>query len=157
MVRHDVTNSNSPTLSSRSSTTTLAERVKNTEFNSISSISASLLSYPLHLFHYLVFGIYYLYQTIIDALFTPPYRPVIQPRGRIAIIGAGLSGISTAAAFIANGYEVVIYDSDEKIGGIWARVNATSRLQLNSLMYRFHPSSEIVLLTRSCLFKRIID
>lgn len=43
---------------------------------------------------------------------------------------------------IAHGFEVVIFEKapESKLGGIWANVNATSGLQLNSLLYRFHPS-----------------
>ncbi|KAK4056269.1 hypothetical protein OIO90_002712 [Microbotryomycetes sp. JL221] len=86
---------------------------------------------------------YYIYQWIVDLLFTVPYRPLKdnqKPFGRIAIIGAGLTGISSAAHCVSHGFEVVIYDSDDKIGGVWSNVNSTSQLQLNSLMYRFHPS-----------------
>lgn len=61
---------------------------------------------------------------------------------RVAVIGAGITGIASAAAFVSHGFEVVIYDAESEIGGIWRRVNSTSALQLNSLMYRFHPSSE---------------
>ena len=48
---------------------------------------------------------------------------------------------SFSCAKLTRTYEqVVIYDSDDKVGGIWARVNSTSQLQLNSVLYRFHPS-----------------
>ncbi|KAI0078015.1 FAD/NAD(P)-binding domain-containing protein [Panus rudis PR-1116 ss-1] len=62
-----------------------------------------------------------------------------KPRGRIAVIGAGLTGVSSAAHAIAHGFDVVIYEKDDRVGGIWAHVNSTSGLQLNSLLYRFHP------------------
>jgi hypothetical protein len=29
---------------------------------------------------------------------------------------------------------------EEHVGGVWARENSTSQLQLNSILYRFHPS-----------------
>ena len=38
------------------------------------------------------------------------------PKGRIAVIGAGLTGISSAAHAIAHGFDVVIYEQDDKIG-----------------------------------------
>ncbi|KAJ3552364.1 hypothetical protein NM688_g4187 [Phlebia brevispora] len=71
----------------------------------------------------------------------PPHTPELltHPYGRIAVIGSGLTGVSSAAHAIAHGFEVVIFEQSDKIGGIWANVNATSGLQLNSLLYRFHP------------------
>ncbi|THG98025.1 hypothetical protein EW026_g4088 [Hermanssonia centrifuga] len=81
---------------------------------------------------------------MIILLFKPrPPRTAKQPtkpRGRIAVVGAGLTGISSAAHAISHGFDVVIYEQSDKVGGIWANVNATSGLQLNSLLYRFHPA-----------------
>jgi len=84
-------------------------------------------------------------QTLIIFLFAPnpewiTPQPSSDPRRRIAIVGAGITGISSAAHFLAHGFEVVIFEQSETIGGIWARVNSTSSLQLHSFMYRFHPS-----------------
>lgn len=66
--------------------------------------------------------------------------PLDQPIARVAIIGAGITGISSAAHFLSNRFEVVIFEQSDSIGGIWSRVNSTSSLQLDSFMYRFHPS-----------------
>ncbi|TEB35157.1 FAD/NAD-P-binding domain-containing protein [Coprinellus micaceus] len=82
---------------------------------------------------------YILVQWCIIALFKPHYRKTSEPFGRVAIIGAGLTGVSSAAHCIAHGFDVVIYEAGPKLGGIWAHVNRTSGLQLNSLLYRFHP------------------
>ncbi|KAI0710915.1 FAD/NAD-P-binding domain-containing protein [Earliella scabrosa] len=97
--------------------------------------------------HWIVstFNFYYvLVQYVIVWLFKPPPPPGPEypknPKGRIAIIGGGLTGISSAAHAIAHGFDVVIYEQDDKVGGIWAHVNKTSGLQLNSLLYRFHPA-----------------
>ncbi|KAG6332058.1 hypothetical protein ID866_7029, partial [Astraeus odoratus] len=93
-------------------------------------------------------------------LFKPPLPPerIIHPYARIAIVGGGLTGVSSAAYVIhhtfgewryewtfashakSHGFEVVLYEATDQIGGIWARENRTSGLQLNSLLYRFHPS-----------------
>jgi hypothetical protein len=35
--------------------------------------------------------------------------------------GPGLTGIASAAHAVAHGFEVVIYESEEDIGGVWAR------------------------------------
>jgi len=91
-------------------------------------------------------SLYSLFQTLIIYLFAPNPQaisldePSSNPLGRIAIVGAGITGISTAAHFLAHGFEVVIFEQAESIGGIWSRVNSTSSLQLDSMMYRFHPS-----------------
>ncbi|KAK5989735.1 putative monooxygenase [Cladobotryum mycophilum] len=67
---------------------------------------------------------------------------IIQWRPRIAVIGAGITGVSAAAHIIGHGFDVTIFESRGKanLGGIWSRVNDTSGLQIHSLMYRFHPS-----------------
>lgn len=141
----------SPALSVSSGTTTVFDRrahgpAASTTTGYVVSLllsSLALLS-PWPLVRFVVAQIYYLYQVAVSAVFTQPYRPIpagVKAHGRIAIIGAGLTGIATAAAFVSHGFEVVIYDADDKVGGVWARVNSTSALQLNSLMYRFHPSS----------------
>ncbi|KZV98818.1 hypothetical protein EXIGLDRAFT_832023, partial [Exidia glandulosa HHB12029] len=62
------------------------------------------------------------------------------PLGRIAIIGAGVTGISSAAHCITNGFEVVIFEARPSIGGVWSQVTASSGLQIHSMLYRFHPS-----------------
>ncbi|EGG08412.1 uncharacterized protein MELLADRAFT_52200 [Melampsora larici-populina 98AG31] len=60
--------------------------------------------------------------------------------GRIAIIGAGITGVASAAHCVANGFEVVLFEKKDRTGGVWNDVNSTSSLQLNSWLYRFHPS-----------------
>ncbi|KAF9478765.1 FAD/NAD(P)-binding domain-containing protein [Pholiota conissans] len=89
---------------------------------------------------------YILTQAFIILLFKPPPpkspNELENPRGRIAVVGAGVTGVSSAAHAIAHGFEVVIFEqgSESSLGGIWAHVNSTSGLQLNSLLYRFHPA-----------------
>ncbi|KAI0703404.1 hypothetical protein BC835DRAFT_1410684 [Cytidiella melzeri] len=86
---------------------------------------------------------YVFLQHVIVFAFKPPppeSGKSVKYRGRIAVVGAGLTGISSAAHAVAHGFDVVIYEKDDHVGGIWASVNRTSGLQLNSLLYRFHPS-----------------
>ncbi|KAJ7735242.1 FAD/NAD(P)-binding domain-containing protein [Mycena maculata] len=89
---------------------------------------------------------YVLVQYIIIAIFkAPPPKSPDQPRhpyGRIAVIGAGLTGVSSAAHCISHNFEVVIFEAAPQsgLGGIWSHVNSTSGLQLNSHLYRFHPA-----------------
>ncbi|KAM0792812.1 hypothetical protein ACM66B_002578 [Microbotryomycetes sp. NB124-2] len=120
-----------------------AQSVLSTVFGLAKRLVAFALALPYSLaLQVTLFG-YYVYQWFCHLLFTVPYTPIndhTKPFGRVAIIGAGLTGISSAAHCVSHGFEVVIYDKDDKIGGIWANVNSTSQLQLNSVLYRFHPS-----------------
>ncbi|EIW74200.1 flavin-binding monooxygenase-like protein [Coniophora puteana RWD-64-598 SS2] len=93
------------------------------------SISVSLLAYT---------GIQYVIALIFKP--SPPPKHLKRPYGRIAVIGAGLTGVSSAAHAISHGFEVVIYEASSRPGGIWTRENKTSAVQLNSIMYRFHPA-----------------
>ncbi len=88
---------------------------------------------------------YELAQSILIWLFSPPSHNLALKRNnglRIAVIGAGISGISSAAHCTGHGADVVIFEarSEDFLGGIWARVNSTSSLQVYSVMYRFHPT-----------------
>ena len=94
-------------------------------------------------FHPILF-IYEVFQRLIHLLFAPRApKPAHRLSGpRIAVIGAGLSGVAAAAHCVGHGSPVVLFEagSRKRLGGIWARVNHTSGLQIHSAMYRFHPS-----------------
>lgn len=88
---------------------------------------------------------YHAIQFLIACVFSPPPPPTgrsLPNAPRIAIIGAGLTGVSSAAHAVGHGFEVTIFEagSRENLGGIWSRVNNTSSLQIYSIMYRFFPS-----------------
>lgn len=87
---------------------------------------------------------YYLLQRLIIYFFSPaPPQPNEALKGpRVAIIGAGLTGVSAAAHCVSHGSDVALFDEASSVGGIWSRVNHTSGLQIHSIMYRFHPSVE---------------
>ncbi|KAM5351077.1 hypothetical protein ACJ41O_003800 [Fusarium nematophilum] len=95
------------------------------------------------LLHPLLF-LYHILQWLTDKLLSPnpPGQNTRLGRPKIAVIGAGITGITSAAHSIGHGFEVVIFEAGTKdnVGGIWSRVNETSGLQIHSLMYRFHPS-----------------
>ena len=88
--------------------------------------------------------IYLLIQYVLDLVLspTPPPPNSSLERPKIAIIGAGLTGVSSASHCVGHGFDVQIFEagSRDSLGGIWAKVNNTSGLQIHSLMYRFHPS-----------------
>jgi cation diffusion facilitator CzcD-associated flavoprotein CzcO len=87
---------------------------------------------------------YMVFQSLLDRLLspTPPPPNAALGRPKIAIIGAGLTGVSSASHCVGHGFDVTIFEAGnrEALGGIWAKVNNTSGLQIHSVMYRFHPS-----------------
>nr|POE85121.1 baeyer-villiger monooxygenase [Quercus suber] len=87
---------------------------------------------------------YMILQYFLDLIFspTPPTPQTELSRPKIAIIGAGLTGVSSASHCIGHGFDVTLFEagSRKNLGGIWAKVNNTSGLQIHSVMYRFHPS-----------------
>ncbi|KAK6004830.1 hypothetical protein QM012_007609 [Aureobasidium pullulans] len=68
---------------------------------------------------------------------------------RIAIIGAGITGVSAACEVIGHGLDCQIFEAGDEtsVGGIWTRQNRHSSLQVPSDFYRFHPEVEW-----SCLY-----
>ncbi|KAF1985787.1 FAD/NAD(P)-binding domain-containing protein [Aulographum hederae CBS 113979] len=99
------------------------------------------------LVHFLTHPITFLYQVLewlLDKIFSPtpppPNKSLTGPK--IAIIGAGLTGVSAASHCVGHGFEATIFEAGDRkaLGGIWAKVNNTSGLQIHSIMYRFHPS-----------------
>lgn len=90
--------------------------------------------------------IFQLIQSILNFFLAPAPPPPNAKLGRprIAIIGAGLTGVSSASHCVGHGFDVTIFEagSRKQLGGIWAKVNNTSGLQIHSIMYRFHPSVE---------------
>ncbi|WFD19775.1 hypothetical protein MCAP1_002011 [Malassezia caprae] len=92
------------------------------------------------LFTAVIIYIYEWIQFIVSCLFSPiPPKPDSAKFGHVAVVGAGLTGISTASQLISHGFEVTLFEAESETGGIWANVNSTSGLQINSVMYRFHP------------------
>ncbi|KAI0379316.1 FAD/NAD(P)-binding domain-containing protein [Hypomontagnella monticulosa] len=85
-----------------------------------------------------------IFQWVADKVFSPsPPGPSTRlGRPKIAVVGAGITGVTSAAHCIGHGFDVVIFEAGDKdsLGGIWSKVNNTSSLQIHSFMYRFHPS-----------------
>ena len=82
--------------------------------------------------------LYSILQWILDQLLspTPPPPNAHLNRPRIAIIGAGLTGVSSASHCVGHGFDVTIFEAgDEKsLGGIWSvsRASRKARLLLTS-------------------------
>lgn len=68
--------------------------------------------------------IYQVIQSLIDYLFapSPPSPSVTLSRPKVAVIGAGLTGVSAAAHCVGHGFEATIFEAGgrEALGGIWS-------------------------------------
>lgn len=68
--------------------------------------------------------LYLLWQYFLDKLLSPkpPKHKDDLSRPKIAIIGAGLTGVSAASHCVGHGYDVHIFEAGprEELGGIWS-------------------------------------
>src|SRR5690349_9300476 len=62
---------------------------------------------------------------------------VIEKGSRIAVIGAGISGIAAASVLKKNGFVPVVFEKHEKIGGVWATAYPEVHLQNIYTQYHF--------------------
>ena len=75
------------------------------------------------LFHPFLF-FFQLFQWLADKLLSPyppsPGAPLRRPK--IAVIGAGITGVTSAAHCVGHGFDVVIFEagSEKNLGGIWS-------------------------------------
>lgn len=71
-----------------------------------------------------VLTLYNILQWLLSTILspTPPAPQAKLHRPRIAIIGAGLTGVSAAAHCVGHGFDVMIFEADgrEHLGGIWS-------------------------------------
>lgn len=88
------------------------------------SITA-LIKYPiLEIFSFA----YVVLQTVLNWIFSPvPPPPKAAandlPKKRVAVIGAGLTGVSSAAHCVGHGFDVQLFEArskDRGLGGIWS-------------------------------------
>ena len=75
---------------------------------------------------------------------------------RVAVIGAGVSGVAAANVWQNCGYAVTVYEASDRIGGQWTKSYPGVRLQNTAPQYQFaefpwpfkpdrHPTGEQVL------------
>ena len=91
--------------------------------------------------------IYSWIQWILDKLLSPtrPSPNAILSKPRIAVIGAGVTGVSAAAHCVGHGFDATIFEAgdEQSLGGIWSvsLPNAQfSPLFLHIADYRLHSS-----------------
>ena len=70
-----------------------------------------------------VFWAYTVLQWILNKIFSPnPPPPNARlHRPKIAVIGAGLTGVAAAAHCVGHGFEVTVFEAgdEQHVGGIW--------------------------------------
>ncbi|MDB4929828.1 MAG: NAD(P)/FAD-dependent oxidoreductase [Myxococcaceae bacterium] len=54
---------------------------------------------------------------------------------RVAIVGAGISGIAQAHVFRKNGFDVAVFEKSPEVGGVWALAYPDVRLQNQDFQY----------------------
>lgn len=68
--------------------------------------------------------LYQIIQWLLDKALSPhPPRPNGQlRRPRVAVIGAGITGVTAASHVCGHGYDVVMFEagSEDQLGGIWS-------------------------------------
>lgn len=76
------------------------------------------------LFNNLIKWIYQIIQVFIAQVFAPnPGKPRPNVSGpRVAVIGAGITGVSSAAHCVGHGFNVTLFEAKgrEHLGGIWS-------------------------------------
>src|SRR5215216_3430755 len=63
---------------------------------------------------------------------------IIEKGSRIAVIGAGISGIAAANILKKNGFVPVVFEKHEKVGGVWA--TAYPEIHLQNIYPQYHLS-----------------
>jgi pyridine nucleotide-disulfide oxidoreductase len=61
---------------------------------------------------------------------------------RVAIVGAGLRGLASAAYLSSMGLQVRVFEKEKQIGGVWQMVHEEARVNTPSHGYSFHTSNQ---------------
>jgi NADPH-dependent 2,4-dienoyl-CoA reductase/sulfur reductase-like enzyme len=97
-----------------------------------------IISLVRHLIWDPLLDLYWFIQFILDKIFspTPPPPNANLSRPKIAVIGAGLTGVSAASHFIGHGFDTTIFEAGDEhsVGGIWtvSSLSRPSRTELSN-------------------------
>lgn len=79
--------------------------------------------------------LYQLLQWVLDKALSPKPPQLDYPlqRPRIAIVGAGITGVAAAAHCVGHGFDVVVFEagSKDRLGGIWSVSLLTTHSQFS--------------------------
>jgi dimethylaniline monooxygenase (N-oxide forming) len=59
------------------------------------------------------------------------------PRERVAVLGAGVSGLQSVRALRSKGFDVTAYDSNPQVGGLWRENYLSYGVQVPKQLYEF--------------------
>ncbi|KAD3642192.1 hypothetical protein E3N88_31416 [Mikania micrantha] len=62
---------------------------------------------------------------------------MVMDKKQIAIIGAGVSGLTAWKHRLSKGFNPIVFESESQVGGVWTKTIRTTRLQLPKEMYQF--------------------